>query len=144
MVHYSRDPTGRFAQRPFYPARELDGECERIITALLTRKHGRTTFPVDTEDLKVLIEQEADELDCYADLSHYGPDTQGVTEFHPGTKPRVEISVLLSEDPRRENRLRTTLSHEYGHVHFHGPLFEMEPPTPDLLRCRPDYNTVSG
>src|SRR5215210_6479625 len=80
VVHYSVDPTGRFAQRPFYPARELDDECERVITALLMRKHGRVTLPIDTEDLKVLIEQEADELDCYADLTQYGPDAAGVTE----------------------------------------------------------------
>jgi len=36
----------------------------------------------------------------------------------------VKISRELSADERRENRLRTTLTHEYGHVHFHNFLFD--------------------
>ena len=31
MVRMIRDNTGRFAERPFYQARELDDECERLI-----------------------------------------------------------------------------------------------------------------
>ena len=38
-------------------------------------------------------------------------------------RPAVKIAAELSDDASRENRLRTTLTHEYGHVHFHGYLF---------------------
>jgi Zn-dependent peptidase ImmA (M78 family) len=33
-----------------------------------------------------------------------------------------------------ENRYRTTLTHEYGHVHFHGYLFAIEPRSSDLFQ----------
>jgi Zn-dependent peptidase ImmA (M78 family) len=33
-----------------------------------------------------------------------------------------------------ETRYRTTLTHEYGHVHFHGYLFAMEPRSSDLFQ----------
>jgi Zn-dependent peptidase ImmA (M78 family) len=36
----------------------------------------------------------------------------------------VRISTALAEAVNRENRLRTTLTHEYAHVHFHRFLFE--------------------
>ena len=38
----------------------------------------------------------------------------------------MQIASALTEDDRRENRLRTTLTHEYGHVHFHAYLFEVK------------------
>jgi Zn-dependent peptidase ImmA (M78 family) len=66
-----------------------------------------------------MIEAEADDLDIYANLPE-GQD--GFTEFFVDRKPRVQISRRLS-DPRYENRLRTTLGHEYGHVWFHAPLW---------------------
>ena len=50
----------------------------------------------------------------------------------------MKISATLAEDGRRENRLRTTLTHEYGHVHFHAYLWEIEPPRPDLLSHNPN------
>ena len=34
MVKMIRDNTGRFAERPFYAARDLDNECERPIREL--------------------------------------------------------------------------------------------------------------
>ena len=49
---------------------------------------------------------------------------EGLTEFRLGQKPSVKISALLAEDEGRKNRLRTTLTHEYGHVHFHAYLWE--------------------
>ena len=36
--------------------------------------------------------------------------------------------------------MRTTLTHEYGHVKFHGYLWETEPPQKDLLRSNPNAN----
>ena len=120
MVRYIPDVTGRFAQRPYWFEPELDRECETIVETFLRRHHGKVEYPIHTEDLKMLVEDEAQDLDQYADLE---ADVDGVTEFEPGRRPRVRIARYLAEDDRWENRLRTTLSHEYGHVHFHGPLF---------------------
>lgn len=141
-MRYIQDNTGRFSQRPFYKPEELDRECEQLITALLREKYGQASFPVSTEDLKVLIEREARDLDCYTDLSIYGPNVEGLTEFKRGRKPTVQISAALNEDDRRENRLRTTLSHEYGHVHFHAYLYEIEPSAADLLQHRRNQNKI--
>lgn len=140
MVRYVRDMTGRFSQRPHFKPEELDRECESIITAFLLERYGRAIFPVTTEDLTVLIERDVGDLDQYADLSVYGDEVEGLTEFYPGRKPNVKISAQLANDDRRENRLRTTLTHEYGHVRFHAYLWELEPPRPDLLRKNPTAN----
>jgi hypothetical protein len=118
------DKTGRFPKRPHYMPEELDEECEQIVRAFLQRKYGRIEFPIKTDDLTVLIEQKAD-LDSYTDLSGEEGDVEGVTEFTPGQRPTVRISTTLSA-PYVENRLRTTLTHEYGHVHFHQFMFEVE------------------
>lgn len=148
MVYYVPDPTGRFRKRPFWKEAELDRECEALISGFLHRRYGKAEYPVRTDDLTVLIEEKVESLDPYADLSGHGPDVEGVTIFMPGRKPRVEIAAFLSEDPNRENRLRTTLTHEFGHVHFHGPLFAEHQgqadlfaktsAEPDVIRCKRD------
>ena len=140
MVRYVRDTTGRFSQRPHFSPEELDRECENIITAFLKDKYGKSEFPVTTDDLTLLIERDTEDFDSYADLSVYGNDVEGVTEFQPRNKPIVRIAENLSSDERRENRLRTTLTHEYGHVHFHAYLWEVEPHGPDLLQQSPNAN----
>lgn len=140
MVQYVPDKTGRFAQRPHYKPGELDRECENIISAFLRSRYGEVRFPVSTEDLTRLIELDTEDLDLYADLSEFGPDVEGVTEFMLGHKPSVAISERLSADARYENRLRTTLTHEYGHVKFHGYLWDIEPPQRDLLKSNPHAN----
>lgn len=140
MVKFVRDMTGRFSQRPHYEPQELDRECEAIITKFLKDKYGKVEFPISTDDLTVLIERDTSDFDPYADLSAYGSEVEGVTEFQPSGKPAVKISAALANDSRRENRLRTTLTHEYGHVHFHAYLWQVEPPTVDLLRQRPNAN----
>lgn len=142
MVTYVRDQTGRFQQRPHYKPEELDRECEVIITTFLKKLRGSIDFPVQTEDLKTLIERDASDLDTYADLAVYGADVEGVTEFQPGKKPTVRIASYLTEDDRRENRLRTTLTHEYGHVRFHSYLFEAEQPQAELLRREPNRDKI--
>jgi Zn-dependent peptidase ImmA (M78 family) len=119
------DTTGKFGKRPYYTEAELDAECESITTALLAARHGACTFPVTTDDLTVLIEKEADELDLYADFSAEEGNVEGVTEFRVGQKPKVFINRQLSEGRNLENRLRTTLAHEYGHVHLHGFLHSL-------------------
>lgn len=136
MVRMVPDRTGRFPERPHYQPAELDNECDRIITQFVRGLYGDVRFPVTTDDLTKLIERDADDLDFYADLSALGPEVEGVTEFAPGVKPHVRIARELSEDPRRENRLRTTLTHEYGHVHFHAYLWALNPRGPDLLNPR--------
>ncbi len=114
------DRSGRLSQRPHYEPREIDQECEAFMAAFLQGKYGIVTYPVSTNDLTILLEQETDDLDLYADLTTESEDIQGVTKFSPDhKKPRVGIARELSEQPWRENRLRTTLTHELGHVKFH-------------------------
>lgn len=138
MATYLRDTTGRFPQRPHYKPEELDHECETVITDFLRSLHSEVRYPVTTEDLKKLIERDAEYLDVYADLSTYGANVEGLTEFKHGRKPCVLISASLTEAGHMENRLRTTLTHEYGHVHFHNYLWQEKPSTPDLLRHQPN------
>jgi hypothetical protein len=118
------DRTGRFARRPHYQPEELDQECEQIILAFLKANYGKIEFPIKTDDLTVLIEQKAS-LDSYADLTAEPGDVEGVTEFFRGKRPVVRIASSLSA-AHLENRLRTTLTHEFGHVHFHQFLFEAD------------------
>ncbi len=117
------DHTGRFPERPHYEIEELEDECERIITSFLERRYGQIVIPVPTDALKVLIEGEAAKL-LRADLSHEGEEVHGITEFFPGCKPWVSIARELSAQPWRAHRERTTLAHEYGHVHWHTPLYD--------------------
>lgn len=119
------DKTGRFARRPHFQPEEIDAQCERLVHKFLSKKYGKAEFPIRTEDLTVLIEERAD-LDSCADLSHEEGDVEGVTEFKPGQRPLVSIASSLSE-PRMENRLRTTLTHEFGHVYLHHFMFETQP-----------------
>lgn len=113
------DKTGRFTQRPHYDPVELDRECEDIVASFLRARYGSVDFPISTNDLVILLEREASDVDLYADFTREGDDVEGLTEFWSGGKPRVRISKELSEQPWRENRLRTTLTHELGHVKFH-------------------------
>ena len=140
MVKFVPDRTGRFSQRPHYKPEDLDWECENIINGFLKDNYGVAQFPVLTSDLTRLVERDADDLDLYADLSEFGPDVEGLTEFFHGQKPKVKISLHLAEDERRENRLRTTLTHEYGHVRFHAYLWELEPPRRTLFEDTPNGN----
>lgn len=140
MVRYVPDGTGRFSQRPHYKPEELDRECESIINGFLNDTYGSAKFPVSTDDLTRLIERDTEDLDLYADLAVYGADVEGVTEFRLERKPSVKISANLAGSERRKNRLRTTLTHEYGHVHFHAYLWELEPPGKDLLSHNSNAN----
>lgn len=125
MPKMIRDITGVFQQRPHYEPKELDNECERIICEFLRKLYGRVTFPVSTDDLTKLIDKYSSDFDLYADLSKYGENVDGLTEFYPKAKPKISIAERLSE-PSYENRLRTTMTHELGHAVFHEYLFKME------------------
>jgi hypothetical protein len=129
-----RDTTGRFALRPHYQPAELDRLCEALLAQFFKPTHGEIPIPIPTDDLTRLIERDVSDFDPGADLSEFGIDVEGVTEFRPGRKPRVRIAAELAYDERRQNRYRTTLTHEYGHVHFHGYLFAMQSPSGDLLQ----------
>lgn len=123
MARWIPDDNGVFDRRPFYEAGELDADCEAVVEALLQQRYGAVRYPIDTDDLHILIEQEGADLDAYADLSAHGFGAEGLTEFFPDRPPRVSISNILATDPRRTNRYRTTLTHEFGHVRYHGPLY---------------------
>lgn len=117
------DPKGRFPERPYYTTDELDRECERLVIELHRKRNQEARPRITTDELQLLIELNGASLDSCADLSIYGSDVEGVTAFHPDEDPEVSISDRLANDPRRENRLRTTLAHEFGHVHFHRHLW---------------------
>jgi hypothetical protein len=121
------DTTRRFGKRPFYDDDELEREAHDAISDFLLEKYGRVDYPITTDDLTVLIEKYA-ELDLYADLCNFGDGVDGVTTFAPGRRPLVQISETLSADQRRQNRLRTTLAHEFGHVRLHNGMYQFEAP----------------
>jgi hypothetical protein len=122
-MRWVEDKTGRFAQRPHYSPQELDVECDKIISTFLRKRYNEVRLPISTDDLTRLIEEKAD-FDSYADIAEEGAEVEGLTEFRRGRRPIVRISKDLAEATNRENRLRTTLTHEYAHVHFHHFLFD--------------------
>ena len=111
--------------RPHYEPKELDRTFERRLADFFRASHGSIPTPISTDDLTRLIEQDTSDFDPGADLSRYGEGVEGVTEFPKAGKPRVRIASELAYDEARENRYRTTLTHEYGHVYLHTYLFQM-------------------
>lgn len=132
-MNWTRDTTGRFRQRPHYSDAELEHICQEAICGFLKERHGKATFPVSTADLTVLIEQHVEDLDSYGTLED---NIDGLTHFFPRRKPKVRIAARLQE-PYLENRLRTTLTHEHGHVILHGFLFTMEDELKKLFDGQP-------
>ncbi len=123
-MKWVQDKTGRFSERPHYEPEELDLECEQIVGGFLKNRYGKIQYPLSTGDLILMLEKETDSVDAYI---HFGDeDIWGETAFFPGKKPRVKISSLLSQDDRYENPYRTTITHEFSHVRFHGFLFELK------------------
>lgn len=111
--------------RPHYEPGELDREFERITSQFIKRRKGSVSYPLSTDDLTVLIEEHVEQLDIYADLSALGASVEGVTAFTPGRRPKVLVSQHLGAAEGRENRLRTTLAHEFGHVHLHSYIIDL-------------------
>lgn len=142
------DLTRRFKQRPHYDPLEMDNECEQLVTDFLRAQRGEVAYPITTDELRVLIEQHVEYLDVFADLKVEGEGVQGVTYFQPTGRPIVKVSRDLGEEVWRENRLRTTLTHEFGHVRFHAflwvteaetlPLFADQGDRPQGPRCHRD------
>ncbi len=125
-MKWVKDQTGRFAFRPHYLSEEFDAECEKLIGDFLLQQYGKIAYPVSTDDLTVLIETLTDDLDLYADFSNEDGEVEGVTDFFPERPPKVRISKRLTLDTRLSNRLRTTLTHELGHVKFHTLMFQSQ------------------
>lgn len=133
-VKWIPDKTGRFRLRPYYTDDELERICEDEITTFLRERHGTVTFPVSTSDLTILVEQHVADLDNGCDL----PDGQdGYTDFFPRARPEVKIASRLQQE-YLENRLRTTLTHEHGHVRLHGFLFQLDDGLQQLFDGKPE------
>ena len=125
-MKWVRDRTGRLEWRPYYDQAEIDLQCEEVLVAYRRDRDAAPAYPISTDDLTVLIEQNASELELYANLASEGRDVEGVTEFFPRKRPVVRIARYLSQQPHRENRLRSTLAHELGHVVFHHFLWSLD------------------
>lgn len=115
--------TELFGKPDFQPPKRMDATAEQVVMAHVRARRSAELFPVSTDDLTTLIEKYAEELDTYADLGEFGNGVEGLTLFQPGAKPVVRVSGSLSESSN-ENRLRSTLAHEFGHVLLHDPLFQ--------------------
>ena len=138
-MKWVRDRSRRFEQRPFYAQHELDAQCDEVVEGFLKVKNGSAAYPITTDDLTVMIERDVAELDLYANLAGEGRSVEGVTEFRRGQRPSVRIAKYLSESSARENRLRSTLAHEYAHVVLHGFLWALEDRGRKPGSTRPHY-----
>ena len=139
-----RDATGRFRERPFYTAAELDIECETVVRSFLQDMYGKVEWPIQTDDLTKWLESRVSDLDLYADLSELGGEVEGVTDFVRGEQPKVRIASELSLQDYHENRLRTTLTHEFAHVHFHGYLYQLDDESADLFSAANSGSALAG
>lgn len=121
-MKWIHDETGRFTVRPYYDTAEIDANCDALITDFLNKRYGFAKMPLRTEDLEGLVEIHTSDFDPFADLSNEGDGVEGVTYFITNKAPVVKISNGLSKHYSQENRRRTTLAHELGHVIFHSEL----------------------
>lgn len=142
MVAWVPDHTRRFRRRPHFDPGEIDRECEALVAEFLRRHKGKVEYPLDTNDLLILIEEHVGTLDVYADLTAEGADVEGVTRFWVGQRPNVEVAEILANEERRANRYRTTLAHELGHVRLHDPLFQRHLTGNDLFEARREDKVV--
>ncbi|HLW70096.1 MAG TPA: hypothetical protein VKS22_05685 [Candidatus Binataceae bacterium] len=77
----------------------------------MERRAGGFRLPIPTDELTRLIEEQADDLDMYADLPE---GIQGQTLFFLDRRPKVQISEAIHRT-KSDHRVRTTLAHEFGH-----------------------------
>lgn len=109
----------------FVPLKRIEREAQRLILDhLRKRREESDLFPVTAEDLVALVEEHARDLNVYDDISHLGADVEGVTFFSVGVRPTVQISPELSQ-ATNQNRYKSTLAHELGHVVLHDPMFQL-------------------
>ncbi len=119
-----RDRTGRFPERPHWEIWELEQKCEESITSFLRHRYGFERIPAPTEALTEIIERDGADFDVKPNLSDHRYEVFGYTEFQRGKKPIVTIARELWDQRHRNNRLRMTLGHEYGHVLLHTWLYD--------------------
>ena len=127
-LQYHKDETGRLPEKPHYKHEELDAMAQKIILEASDILGDKVVYPVSTDKLTIVIEKYVDDLDLYANLREEFGDKniEGVTIFFPFKKPIIKISEDLQSVQYKENRLRTTLLHELGHVVIHDPLWQRE------------------
>lgn len=127
-MKYQIDETGRLPEKPKYSLKELNSMAEKVLFDSSDILGKEIHYPIPTDKLTVIIERYVDDLDLYADLEkEYGDENiEGVTIFIPFKKPIVKISEKLQKYKFKENRFRTTLAHELGHVIIHNPLWQRE------------------
>ena len=98
--------------------------CEETITGFLRQHFEFERIPVPTEAVTMLIERDDADLYLATNLSDDVHEVFGFTQFERGRKPLVTIARELWEQRHRNNRLLTTLIHEYGHVMLHTWLYD--------------------
>lgn len=144
MVRWLRDASGRFPRRPHYEVTELESVCTDLLRELRRQRPRAEPYPITVDDLSVLVEQHAADLDLYAELA---PDLDGVTDFARHAKPRVRIAARLSNSAPSHRRLRSTLAHELAHVVLHNFIWWFDPGVaydPQALSPKCVLRTVSG
>jgi hypothetical protein len=107
----------------FLPTQRMESIAERLVLDHVRSRRTIELFPLSTDDLYTLVEEHVADLNVYENLDTYGDEVEGITLFQPGTKPLVRVSASLSAS-KNENRLRSTLAHELGHVLLHDSLFQ--------------------
>lgn len=108
----------------FVPPKRIELQAQRLILEhLRERRKDTELFPVTAEDLVALVEGHAEDLNVYDDIRHFGPGVEGVTFFSVGMRPTVHVSPDLSQ-ASNQNRYKSTLAHELGHVVLHDPMFQ--------------------
>ena len=119
------DQTHRFRMRPDYSAEELDAQCETILIGYLGKKGLPAAFPIATDSLRSLLENEVHRLEPARFKKEPG-EVESIIEFQRGRRPIVKIAARLTDSPAMEKRLRAVLMHAYGHVRFHDFVFQSE------------------
>ena len=75
--------------------------CEPTITTFLRQRYGFERIPVATEAVAMLIQRDTADFDLATNLSDDIYETFGVTQFHRGGKPMVNIARELWEQRAR-------------------------------------------
>jgi IrrE N-terminal-like domain len=108
----------------FYSLDYLEELCERTMVEFCTATYGQELVPVPTDVLTQLLQRDTSVLNLFAPLD---AGINGMTTMFGSERwPRVDIASELSRQWFRENRLRTTLAHEYAHVLLHAPLWRAQ------------------
>jgi len=114
-------------------------DVESMMEAELTKAGLYPTREQSVVDLERFVARHLKvELDQHADLE---PHVLGVTEFFPGSSPKISINRDLTNavddddsEPGLVGRWRATLAHEASHVLMHRVLFELAAGQESLFR----------